>query len=252
MASRHRARSQSQRPNKACEEPPPRRQTGQRVVRAVCGAEQDLQNSAVFLREPPNILRLSGVLSPHSPLATGHFFFYSSGVFSRPRKLDTEDELYQAALRALMRRAHSVHEMKQKLARRTDNELLLRVVMARLKENGQLDDERYAQQFTRNRTQSRKQGKFRIQRELRARGVPDRLISSALEESATQNDQAAMVRQRIKRKLKSCRGEIDDKKIASIYGSLLRAGFPSDVIRKELQRITHEAVPGFEEPSESI
>jgi regulatory protein len=161
---------------------------------------------------------------------------------SRPRKLDTEEELYDVALRALMRRAHSVHEMKQKLARRTDNELLVRVVMARLKENGQLDDERYAQQFTRNRTQSRKQGKFRIARELRARGVPDRVINSALEESDGQTDQAAIVRQRIERKLKSYRGEIGDRKIASIYGSLLRAGFPSDLIRKELKRLTQEEV----------
>lgn len=147
------------------------------------------------------------------------------------------------ALRALMRRAHSVQEMQQKLARRTDNELLVRVVMARLKENGQLDDERYAQQFTRNRTQSRKQGKFRIQRELRARGVADSVINSALEESATQNDPAVVVRQRIERKLKSYRGEIDDKKIASIYGSLLRAGFPSDLIRSEFKRFTSEEVP---------
>ena len=149
-----------------------------------------------------------------------------------------------------MRRAHSVQEMKQKLARRTDNELLVRVVMARLKENGQLDDERYAQQFTRNRTQSRKQGKFRIQRELRARGVPDRLINSALENSAEQTDPSAVIRQRIDRKLKSYRGEIDTKKIASIYGSLLRAGFPSDLIRKELHRLTHEPVPTIEDQLE--
>jgi regulatory protein len=142
-----------------------------------------------------------------------------------------------------MRRAHSVQEMKNKLARRTENELLVRVVMARLKENGQLDDERYAQQFTRNRTQSRKEGKFRIQRELRARGVADSVINSALEESATQNDPAVVVRERIERKLKSYRGEIDDKKIASIYGSLLRAGFPSDLIRTELKRVTSEEVP---------
>ena len=142
-----------------------------------------------------------------------------------------------------MRRAHSVHEMKNKLARRTKNELLVRVVMARLKENGQLDDDRYAQQFTRNRTQSRKQGKFRIQRELRARGVADSVINSALEESATQNDPTVVVRERIERKLKSYRGEIDDKKIASIYGSLLRAGFPSDLIRTELKRVTSEEVP---------
>jgi regulatory protein len=162
---------------------------------------------------------------------------------SRPRKLDTEDELYDVALRALMRRAHSVHEMKQKLARRTDNESLVRVVMARLKENGQLDDERYAQQFTRNRTQSRKQGQFRIQRELLARGVPDSVIKATLEESAAQANPAALVRERIERKLKSYRGEIDDRKIASIYGSLLRAGFPSDLIRTELKRVTREEVP---------
>ena len=66
------------------------------------------------------------------------------------------------------------------------------------------------------------------------------LINSVLEESATQTDQAAMVRQRIERKLRSYRGEIGDRKIASIYGSLLRAGFPSDLIRKELTRLTRE------------
>jgi regulatory protein len=115
--------------------------------------------------------------------------------------------------------------------------------MARLKENGQLNDARYAQQFTRNRTQSRKQGQFRIARELRARGVADSDINSALETAAAESDPAAMVRQRIERKLKSNRGEINDKQIASIYGSLLRAGFPSDLIRRELKRATREEIP---------
>ena len=169
---------------------------------------------------------------------------------SRPRKLDTEEELYDVALRALMRRAHSVQEMQKKLARRSDDELLVRVVMARLKENGQLNDERYAQQFARNRTQSRKQGSFRIQRELRARGVADRVIQSALEESAAQSDPSLLVRQRIERKLKGYRGEIDDKKVASIYGSLLRAGFPSDLIRRELKRATSEEIPEVEATGE--
>ena len=155
-------------------------------------------------------------------------------MFSRPRKLDTEERIVRRGTAcADASQAHSVHEMKQKLARRTDNELLVRVVIARLKENGQLDDERYAQQFTRNRTQSRKQGQFRIARELRTRGVSDRLINSALEESARcKVDPAAMVRQHIARKLKSyqrpqkCRKGLDDKKIASIYGVAAASRFP--------------------------
>jgi len=168
-------------------------------------------------------------------------------MFGKSRKLETEAELYEVAVRALMRRAHSVHDMKQKLERRSNNKLLVQVVMARLKENGQIDDARYAKQFARQRTESRKQGKYRISRDLRARGVPDRHIDAALKESAEQNDEGAMVRQRIERKLRSYRGEIDEKKLASIYGSLLRAGFSSEVVRRELKAVVKEDMPGAEQ-----
>jgi regulatory protein len=167
-------------------------------------------------------------------------------MFSKPRQLETEEELYDVAVRALMRRAHSVHEMKLKLERRSNNKLLAQVVMARLKENGMIDDAKYAKQFARQRTDSRKQGKFRVARDLRARGIPDRHIAAALEETAQTTDESAMVRQRIERKLRSYRGEIDEKKMASIYGSLLRAGFSSDVVRRELKKITREDVPEVE------
>ncbi len=167
-------------------------------------------------------------------------------MFGKPRQLETEAELYDVAVRALMRRAHSVHEMKQKLDRRSDNKLLVQVVMARLKENGQIDDARYAKQFARQRTESRKQGKFRVARDLRARGVPDRHIEAALQEAAKETDETAVVRQRIERKLRSYRGEIDEKKMASMYRSLLRAGFSADVVRRELKAITREEVPDAE------
>jgi regulatory protein len=167
-------------------------------------------------------------------------------MFGKPRQVETEAELYDVGVRALMRRAHSVHEMKQKLERRSDNKLLVQVVMARLKENGQIDDARYAKQFARQRTAGRKQGKFRISRDLRARGVPDRHIEAALKEAAEDTDEGAMVRQRIERKLRSYRGEIDEKKMASIYGSLLRAGFSADVVRRELKAVVKEDVPEME------
>src|SRR5947199_8357611 len=145
-------------------------------------------------------------------------------MFSRHRQLETEAEMYDVAVRALMRRAHSIHEMKQKLERRSDNKLLVQVVMARLKENGLMDDARYAKQFARQRTESRKQGKYRVARDLRARGIPDRHISSALEEVAQTSDEAAIVRQRIERKLRAYRAEIDETTMASMFGSLRRAG----------------------------
>src|SRR5207245_8126816 len=167
---------------------------------------------------------LPSLLSP-SPFTSLLHYFYPSFVSSKPTQLDSASALYDAAIKILMRRAHSVHEMKQALARRCEDLSLVKNVMARLKSAGLIDDARYAKQFTRQRTEGRKQGKFRISRDLRARGVPDRHIDAALKETAEQNDEAAMVRQRIERKLRSYRGEIDEKKMASMYGSLLRAGF---------------------------
>ena len=167
-------------------------------------------------------------------------------MFPRPRTIDSEPALYEAAIKILMRRAHSVSEMKKALIRRTADEDLIKKVIARLKQNGLIDDARYAKQFARQRTELRKQGKYRVARELRARGVHDRHIEAALEEAAKDTDEAAIIRQRIERKLKLFRGEVDDRKIASLFRSLLRLGFPADLIRRELRSMTREDVPDVE------
>jgi regulatory protein len=169
-------------------------------------------------------------------------------MFGKSRQVETETELYEAAVRALMRRAYSVYEMKQLLGRRTEDDNLLRNVMDRLKRAKMIDDERFAKQFVRQRTEIRRQGKFRIARDLRARGVLDRHIEAALAETAKETDEGAVVRQRLERKLRSFRGEIDERKMASMYRSLLRAGFSADVIRRELKAITREEVPDTESP----
>ena len=176
---------------------------------------------------------------------------YPAGMFVKPRPLETEAQVYGAAIKILMRRAHSVHEMKKALARRCKDEKLVKHVVERLKRENLLDDARYAKQFTRLRTESRKQGEFRIARDLRARGVPDRYIEVATKEMAQTTDVAAIIRQRIERKLRAFRGEIDEKKLASLYRSLIGAGFPSDLIRKELHRVTKEDIPEVEVPEES-
>jgi regulatory protein len=173
-------------------------------------------------------------------------------MFGKPRQLETEGQLHDAAIQILMRRAHSISEMKKALARRCADEKLVKLTVERLKRENLLDDTRYAKQFARHRTEYRKQGSYRIARDLRARGVPDRHIEAALKESATNSDPAALVRQRIERKLRLFRGEIDQKKIASLYRSLLGAGFSSDLIRRELHRVTHEDVPEVEAPDDSL
>jgi regulatory protein len=148
-----------------------------------------------------------------------------------------------------MRRAHSVHEMKEYLSRRAEDPELIPPILQKLKEQQYLDDARYARDYARIHAQGRRQGKFRIARELRARGVPDRHIEAALDSIFAETEEAELIRARLARKLKNLRGPLDEKTFASLYRSLLRAGFSSDAIRAELRAATRADVAEIPDPA---
>lgn len=157
--------------------------------------------------------------------------------YSAPRKLITESQLYLSAQRALMRRAYSISEMKKHLECRAEDKELVPVIIARLRERNYLDDAKYALDYATQHAKLRRQGRFRITRELRQRGVPDRYIDDAIEKVFTDSYESALLRTRVDRLLARLRGAPpDQKKIASIYRSLAAAGFSSDLIRTELKR----------------
>ena len=159
-------------------------------------------------------------------------------VGSFPRKVSTEQQLYASALRALTRRAHSIQEMREYLERRAQTKAHVTAVIERLYEQNYLDDARYALDYACSRANGRRQGRFRITRELRARGVSGALIDAALETVFAETDETTLVRARLVRLLAGLRGAVDRKKARSLYHSLLRAGFPSDLIQSELRNAT--------------
>jgi len=168
---------------------------------------------------------------------------------SQPRKLSSDAQLYTAAIEALARRAHSVYEMRVRLKRRAEDPEAVRRVLDRLKREKLLDDESYARQFARMRARIRLHGRFRITRDLRSRGLPDRLIDSALDAVALEADEAKMVRTLLARRLRAQRGPLDARRMASLYRSLLRAGFSSEVIRRELRAIGKGSSDDLQEAS---
>lgn len=153
------------------------------------------------------------------------------------RKVADEAELYATALRALMRRAHSTFEMRSYLERRAAAPVAVRRVLARLKHENFIDDGRYALDFARARAGGRRQGGRRIALELRKRGVPDRHIDAAIAQVFADLDEAAIVRTVIERRTRSLRGPLDARKTASLYRTLMRAGFDPGVIRRELRNM---------------
>jgi len=177
---------------------------------------------------------------------------------SAPRKVSDEQELYAAALRALTRRAHSTFEMRTYLERRAEDAELARRIVNRLKQENLIDDGRYALEFARLRANLRRQGRHRIARELRTRGVPDRHIEAALEQVFAETDEALLVRKVIERRLRlaskggaEARGadaNLDAKKIASLYRALMRSGFDAALIRREIEAATRATAADAEAP----
>ena len=155
-----------------------------------------------------------------------------------PAKISSEETLYTAALGALARRAHSVFEMRSYLERRAADREAARHVLARLRQEKLLDDARYALDFARHRARARRQGRYRITRELRVRGVPDQHIEAAVAQAFAETDEALLVRKVIERRLQTLRGPFDERRAASLYRSLLRGGFDSELIRRELRTAT--------------
>jgi len=150
-----------------------------------------------------------------------------------PRKADSEDELYAYAIGALGRRMRSVAELKRLLARRVDGETeygqtLLALVIRRLKDQGYLNDGRYAAAYSSLRRDNEKFGRRRVILDLKTKGVHAEVIDPAVAAAYDGVDEEAQARAYLRRK--RIAKPKDQKQMARVFRQLVRAGFRGKVI----------------------
>lgn len=173
-------------------------------------------------------------------------------AFARPRKLFTEAELYEYAVGALARRSRSVAELKRLLRNRVeaDTELgktLVELIIVRLKDQGYLNDARYAAAYSSYRRDTEKFGRMRIVTDLKAKGVHGDVIEKAVASAYDEVKEEDLARAYLKRKrLKKPAGQKD---AARIFRNLMRAGFGSKTIFTILKKwdVDEEMLTAFEE-----
>ena len=154
-------------------------------------------------------------------------------AFARGRKLETETELYEYALGALGRRMRTVAELKRLLRARVDadteyGKTLIELVVRRLKDNGYLNDAKYAAAYSAFRRDNEKYGRRRVMTDLKVKGVVGEVREKALNDSFAGVDEEKQARDYLHRKrLKKPK---DQKQAARIFRQLMRAGFGSKTI----------------------
>jgi regulatory protein len=154
-------------------------------------------------------------------------------AFGRPRKLFTEAELYDYAVGALARRMRSVAELKRLLRNRVeaDTEIgktLVELIVVRLKDQGYLNDAKYAAAFSSYRRDNEKFGRMRVVTDLKAKGVHGDVIEKAVSSVYDDVKEENLARDYLRRK--RLQKPKDQKQAARIFRRLMRAGFGSKTI----------------------
>jgi len=153
--------------------------------------------------------------------------------FGRPRKLFTEAELYDYAVGALARRMRSVAELKRLLRNRVeaDTEIgktLVELIVVRLKDQGYLNDAKYAAAFSSYRRDNEKFGRMRVVHDLKAKGVHGEVIEKAVSSVYDDVKEESLARDYLRRK--RLQKPKDQKQAARVFRNLMRAGFGSKTI----------------------
>ena len=148
--------------------------------------------------------------------------------FPRPRKTESEEELYQYAVGALGRRMRSTAELKRLLRRRVEAETeygqtLIELVIRRLKDRGYLNDAKYATAYSSFRRDNERFGRMRVITDLKTKGVHGEVIEKAIADTYDEVNDEKQAREYLRRK--RLVKPKDQKQAARVFRQLLRAGF---------------------------
>jgi regulatory protein len=156
-------------------------------------------------------------------------------AFARPKKRSySEDELYEYAVGALVRRMRTVAELKRLFRARVDDaeseygRTLIELVIRRLKDHGYLNDAQYAAYFSSLRRDNQKFGRRRVVTDLKIKGVHGDVIEKAVDTAFEGVSEEAQAREYLRRKRMT--KPKDQKTTARIFRQLGRAGFSTKTI----------------------
>ena len=143
----------------------------------------------------------------------------------------------ESAYRSLSRRAHSVHELGEKLRHRGYPASIVEEVLARLKEQGYLDDPEFARGFVRNQMTMKPMGERGLRAALRKKGVADDIIDTVVKEAFSENDARAVATGVAQKRLRSYAGLDPHKARQRLANLLLRRGFEYEVVNEVLRDV---------------
>ncbi len=147
---------------------------------------------------------------------------------------------YNKAIECLARAPRSTKDLTRWLLEREYTAEDVAAAIEKLTARGLLNDAQFAVLFTRSRMLNRGMSRLRIQLELAKRGIARDLVDAAITEVMADEsfDERAMVEAAATKKFRSLAKLDPEVQKRRLYGFLARKGYPGNLVRETVERLT--------------
>jgi regulatory protein len=146
--------------------------------------------------------------------------------------------VFQRAIKLLAARSRSVAELSELLLQTSGaTKRVVDEVMARLREYGYLDDERFAFGYASLKLRQRPLGRQRLKRDLAMKKVDKAVIDGALDLVFAEVSEEEQINRAIEKRIR-VRGRPSNRLQAkSLFDHLMRQGFPYDMVADKVRAV---------------
>jgi regulatory protein len=142
----------------------------------------------------------------------------------------------QRAVKLLAAKPRSVAELRERLLEKEwASAEAVDAALARLKEYGYLDDERFAHGFASYRVKQKPVGRGRLARDLQMKQVPRETADAALDLVYGETPEEELIARAIEKRVRLRGLPSTRQETKSLYEHLLRLGFPYDLIIRKVR-----------------
>ena len=142
---------------------------------------------------------------------------------------------FQRAAKLLAAKPRSIAELRERLAERCSSKAIVETVIARLREYGYLDDERYALTYASSKVRQQPVGRRRLEQSLVMKKVERRVADEALDQVFAETPEEELIDRAIAKRVR-LRGRPKTRAEAkSLFDHLLRQGFPFELVADKVR-----------------
>jgi regulatory protein len=145
---------------------------------------------------------------------------------------------FQRAVKLLAAKPRSIEELRERLAERCSSKPVIETVIARLREYGYLDDERYALGYAAAKVRQQPIGRRRLELSLAKKKVDRTVADEALDQVFAETPEADLLDRAIEKRVRLRGPPKTRAESKSLFDHLLRQGFPFDLVADKVRAVS--------------